>query len=214
MINIIRLHPTRFVISLIVIEIFASLAFGAAAFEYPTWTYYDLNLAAMQMRIDQNYSGALTLLNLAVALKPSEPESYLNRGFIYGLLHQKDRGIADELRAISLAQSDNEQNFDYKLMAHQNLAGIYLNNNENAKAEAEFKLSLSLYPDDPLTTERLATLLLKVQRKESGINHLIIAQKLYEKLNLKSDAIRVSEKISRLQNEIATLGIKDTTKSE
>jgi tetratricopeptide (TPR) repeat protein len=214
MTNIIRLRPIKLAIAFILIELFASLAFSATAFEYPTWTYYDLNLAAMQMKIDQNYSGALTLLNLAIALKPNEPEGYLNRGFIYGLLHQKDKAIADELKALSLAPGDNNQNLDYRLMAHQNLASIYLNNNENAKAEDEFKISLDLYPQDPLTTERLATLFLKEKRTQLGIKHLAIAQRLYQKLNLKSDAIRVSEKISHLQHEIATLETKITIKFE
>jgi Flp pilus assembly protein TadD len=157
------------------------------------------------MKIEGYYKPAIDVLDLAIRLKPNDAICHIERGQIYGLLHDKDSGVQDEMQALALASSNSPEDIEYRSLAHENLAGIYLNNKEPLKAEAELKVSLQLCPDSPLTAERLATLLINNKNTKEGLFYLATAKNSYEKLGQMPDMQRVNLKILDLQKKPADL---------
>lgn len=201
MAHIVSRTQFKIIICGVLLEFISACVLAAVAYEYPNHTYYDLNLAAIQLKTEGNYKFARDVLSFAISIHPELPDGYITRGEVYGLLHEKEKGIQDELKALSLIHTDTDEDIEFKSAAHQSLAGIYLNNKQPIKAESELKISLQLCPDDPLTAERLAHISLKNNEIDQGLHYLYQAKKSYKKWKLTGDYIRVSEKITDWQNK-------------
>jgi Flp pilus assembly protein TadD len=176
--------PVKFIAFVILLEALSAMAIAAMAVDYPAWTYYDLDLTAQQMKTDGNYYAALTLLNLAISIEPDEAKGYISRGAIYGILHENAKGIQDELKGLALVKNNTDRDTENKWQAHQYLAAIYLNDEHSAEAEQELKMAVQLCPNNPLTAERFATLLIKNKKTEQGLKYFKKAKECYEKSQL------------------------------
>ncbi len=188
-------------IALLEITILRSAVLASFAFDYSKWTYDDLSKAAMEMQADGNTQGALELYDKAIQAEPNNPEGYLNRGAIFELLNQSKNAIRDELKAIALAESDSKDNVRFRYLAHHNLAGIYLHNNQLAKAELEAKTALQIAPNEPSSQQTLGEIFSKTGKYSDALRLCISARDNYQKQKLPRKVEEMNVKISQLEQK-------------
>ncbi len=164
-----------------------------------SWSYDELREIAIEQSVKKNYQSALMYFDKAVHIAPNNPEGYINRGGILELLHQSKQAIQDELHAISLANNNSKDSIDFRCTAHQNLAGIYLNNKQFAKAEAEARTALQLCPNDPGAQVTLGNILVKNKNNREAYSQYLKAKTTYEQWQLPGEASKINAKIRQLQ---------------
>ncbi len=116
-----------------------------------------------------------------------------------GILHQKEKAIQDEQKALSLAKGTSQKDIDFQSSAHENLSGIYLNCKEFDKAEQEARTAVRINPDDPGAQERLGDILKTNNKMQEALSHFKRAKDLFEKELLPKEAAKIEVKIIKLQ---------------
>ena len=177
----------------------------AAAIDVSKWSYDDLSQTAMEKYADGNYKGALIFFDKAVQAAPNNPEGYLNRGGVFELLHQSDKAIQDERQAIVLAQGSSPDAIRLRSLAHQNLAGIYLDNKQIAKAESEARTAIQICPNLSSAQETLGNILVETGRITDALPYYRKAKEIYEQGGLPQEAAKMNDKILQLQSKLPTV---------
>jgi tetratricopeptide (TPR) repeat protein len=162
--------------------------------------YDDLRHAAMELKNSGNQKGALTFFDKAVRAAPNNPEGYLNRGAMYGMLRNYQLAIKDEQRALATAAGDSEQDRNFRYIAHINLAGIYLNQRKFVNAEHEARASIRMRPDNPMAHELLGAILKKNGKLSESLAHYLKAQESFKRMKLPDQAVRIDDEIQSLQS--------------
>jgi tetratricopeptide (TPR) repeat protein len=194
-----RFLSTKVVMLATFINVIASSA--AVAFDVSKWSYDDLVQTAMEMSAKGNYAGAMEFFDRAVHAAPNNPEAYLNRGAMFEILHESDKAIQDDLHAIELARGNNKNDLEARCSAHQNLAGIYTNNKQLVKAEAEARTAVQLCPDDPDAQEKLADVLMKNAKATEALPYYMKARATYERWGVPKEAAKIDTIILQLKSK-------------
>ena len=108
----------------------------------------------------ERYQEAMDNYRTAVDLGPRTGEVYVNLGNIYLLARKFDAAIQEYTTAIELTLAQDH-------IAHYNRGMAYENNNEYAKAEADFRKAMELSPEWFLPRLRLERLLKKAQEQNT-----------------------------------------------
>jgi|SRR5271170_3996711 len=162
-------------------------------------SYGDLRHTAIELKNSGNQKGALTFFDKAVHAAPNNPEGYLNRGAMYGTLHDDQLAIKDEQRVLATATGEGEQDRKFRFIAHIDLTRIYLNQRKFAKAEHEARALVQMRPDDPMAHELLGAVLKKSGKILESLSHYLKAQEIFQHMKLPDQAVRVDDEIQNLQ---------------